>query len=59
MAARNKPLTLKFTREKETKGTQRFAEDGDEPSVGTLYVKKAADAKLGKPERITVTIEPS
>jgi hypothetical protein len=53
----SKSLTLSFTQERETKGTFRYSEDGDEPVVGTLYVKKAAAAKLDNPESITVTIE--
>jgi len=49
--------TLKFTKEKETSGTVRFKEDGDDDkhTVGTLYVKKRSD--LSKQENLTVTIE--
>lgn len=55
------PITVYFTRERETKGTQRFEEEGpaDARSVGYLYVKKAADVALGSPERIEVTITPA
>jgi hypothetical protein len=58
--ARSKTITAAFTRERETPGTQRFAEDGDkgEKVVGYIYVKKAADKKLGSPERVQVTITP-
>ena len=52
---------LGFTREKETPGTIRFKENGDKDnlSVGTLYLKKAADSALGSPDEITVTIKAS
>lgn len=52
-----KSIKVEFERERETKGTVRFKEVEEEnPVVGTLYVKKAADAKLGNPEALTVTI---
>lgn len=53
-----KSIELEFTREKETKGTQRFAEEGEKTSqvVGVLYVKKDGDKRLGAPERVRVTI---
>jgi hypothetical protein len=52
-------MILKFTKEKETTGTVRYMEDGDKKkwSVGYLYVKNAAVAKLGNPDKLTVTIE--
>lgn len=58
-------MQINFTLERETKNTVRFAEDmagqlADHPGtpvVGTLYLQKAAHAKLGAPDRITVTIE--
>lgn len=53
------PIVLTFTQERETKTTWRYAEDGDEPVVGTLYVKKSAAAKMGNPEALTVTITPA
>ena len=40
-------MELTFNFERETKGTKRFQEDAEEPSIGTLYVRKAALAKLG------------
>lgn len=54
--------TLTFAIEKETKGAVRYAEEGvgqfDEPTVGTLYVRKSAFKDLGKiPQQITVTIQ--
>lgn len=51
-------VTLKFTKEKETPGTVRFAEDGDKDNhkVGTLYVKKSA-GDLADKDTLTVTIE--
>lgn len=51
-----KKVTLKFTKEKETKGTFRYSEDGDDPKVGSLYIKKSACGDLGNPESLTVVI---
>jgi hypothetical protein len=51
-----KELTLKFNREKETKNTMRFQADGHEVTP-YIYISKEADAKLGKPDTITVTIK--
>lgn len=51
-------LKLRFVRERETKGTQRFEEEGPKEGhrVGYLYLKKDADSKLGCPENLEVTI---
>lgn len=52
--------TLTFTKDKETKGTFRFAEvhaDDEHPVSGSLYVSKVWLAQNGKPETITVTLE--
>jgi hypothetical protein len=32
-------LTLEFVIDKETKGTRRFAEQGDDPAVGSITSK--------------------
>lgn len=58
-------MQINLTLERETKNTVRFAEDEagqpadhpGTPTVGTLYLQKAAHAKLGSPKQITVTIE--
>ena len=50
-------MRLEFIREKETKRTYRYQEQGDTPKVGYLYVEKAAARELG--ERITVEITPA
>lgn len=44
---------------KETKGTWVYAsEESDlEPVSRSIYIEKAAVAKLGSPDKITVTIE--
>lgn len=39
-----KQVTLTFTRERETKRTIRFAEDGNDPKIGTLYINKSVAA---------------
>lgn len=49
-------ITVKMAKAKETKGTWMYAEDGDDPKIGTLYVKKATVESLGKPESIEITI---
>ena len=48
--AAEKPLVVSFTKDKETKNTIRFSEDGDENVIGTLYVAKriAKDASTVK-----------
>lgn len=54
----SKSIELEFTREKETKSTQRFAETGEKADqlVGVLYLKKDGDKALSAPEKIHVTI---
>lgn len=54
-----KQITVKFTQERETKNTVRYAEDGDPDThaVGTLYVQKSHLEKIGTPETLTVTIK--
>jgi hypothetical protein len=59
MAKKEKSLSISFTKEKETKGTFRYAEDGDDPAIGKLYLKKDAAEKLGNPEDLTVTVTPA
>jgi hypothetical protein len=50
-------LTLTFSRDRETKNTILFREDGpDTPAIGPLYVQKHALAKLGNPEKLAVVI---
>ena len=48
--------TLEFELERETKNTVRFSELGDDPVVGTLYVKKSAVAEMGNPESMEVVL---
>lgn len=59
-----KTVTLGFELEKETKGAVRYAEltggGLNEPTVGTLYIRKSGLAKMGLdsiPPAIKVTIE--
>ena len=48
-----------FIAERETKNTIRYQKEPDShPSIGILYVQKAAVPLLGSPQQIKVTIEP-
>jgi hypothetical protein len=46
-----------FSKAGETKNTVKFQEDTEPHMVGQQYVQKPAYEELGKPEKITVTIE--
>lgn len=55
-------LTATFTYEKATKNKHRYQEDGDEPIVGALYVRKEALMEFGTlledpPKKVRVTVE--
>jgi len=59
-------LTISLTKDRETKGTWRYAEDDPAaqgeghpgyPVLSTLYVQRAAVAQMGNPERIVVTVD--
>ena len=52
------PLVLNFNFERDTKNTKRYAEVGDDPVVGTIYIGKTYAAKLNNPETLTVVIQP-
>lgn len=52
-----KQVTIKFSKEKETKNKQRYTEDGDNPVIGKLYVSKETAAELGDPETLSVTLK--
>jgi hypothetical protein len=50
-------ITIELEKDRETKGTWRYAEvTDDDPVIGTLYVRKPAARRLGDPESLTVTI---
>lgn len=57
----NDPITLTFELDRETKGTFRFAEVGDDPTVGTLYIRKSAlnGKTITADTVVTVSIEVS
>ena len=59
MPAAKNTLVVKFSKERETKNTVRFAEDADpdDQVIRTLYVTKDALADIGNPESLTVTIK--
>ena len=52
-------VKVTMVRDKETKGTIRYSEEGDMQYIGILYVRKHASAVLGgeMPTKIEVTIE--
>ena len=56
-------IEVTFAPVKETKGTWKFEEMGDDPKIGTLYVRKTALAELGWDEdgqsmaELRVTVE--
>jgi hypothetical protein len=53
-------MEIRFKLERETKNTLRFQEETeDEPTVGTIYLRKSAARALGGgqyPQEISVTI---
>lgn len=55
-----KQATATFTKERETKGTFVFAEEGDDDKhvVGKLYIKKPAMERLGwdNPTKVKLTV---
>lgn len=58
--AKQKQLTVKFTKEKETINKVRFQEEFDgEPVIDKLYVSKVQLKKIGNPEKLTLTIDPT
>lgn len=52
-------VTVDLIREKETKNKVRFVEASGEDKLGTIYVPKATHAKLGNPDRLTMSIAPA
>jgi hypothetical protein len=53
-------FTLKFTKERETKGAYRYKEEvvtGDSPKIDTFYIKKSASPELEHLDTLTLTIE--
>lgn len=52
-----KQLVTTFTKERETKNKQRYAEDEEPFAIDKLYLGKEFVKELGDPEKIRVTIE--
>jgi len=48
-------VTLKFTKDRETKNTVRYSEEGTTPVVGTIYLQKTSD--LSKESALEITIK--
>jgi hypothetical protein len=57
------PLTVNFEHEKDTKNAVRFSEvveaGRERGVVGNIYVLKSDLAKIGNPQKLTVTIDAS
>jgi hypothetical protein len=51
-----KSHTLEFTFDRSTKNTHLFKEQGDNPIVGSLYIKKAEAGGDTPPKSLTVVI---
>jgi hypothetical protein len=49
-------IEVKMTLERETKGAVRYAEDGDDAKIGTLYLRKSAFPNGKWPDTITVKV---
>jgi len=59
-SAKTTGTVIEFAKERETKNTIRYQEQGDAPMIGTLYIQKLALKSIGNgnyPDSITVTIE--
>lgn len=52
---KRKEMTVNFSKKKETPNTVQYAEDSDNPIVGTLYIKKTND--LSKADKLVVEIK--
>ena len=57
-----KGITVSFTKGKETKGTfvyEEDIEDGEDPMIPSLYIRKSSADRFGgtMPEQLTITIE--
>lgn len=50
-------MSIRFEFEKETKGAIRYKEIGEDPVIGTLYIRKAHLEELGVTGRGNITIE--
>lgn len=49
-------VTVTLVVDKETKNTVRYAEGGDAPRIGMLYIPKHTITEMGSPERITLRV---
>jgi len=56
MTTETKTATATFTWFKVTKGTQVYREDGDDPKIGTIYVRKSTLGAVA-PKQLTVVLE--
>ncbi len=50
-------MKIKFEIEKETKGAVRYKEIGEDPVIGTLYIRKSHLKELGIEEAKVIVVE--
>lgn len=50
-------MSIRFEFEKETKGAIRYKEIGEDPAIGTLYIRKAHLEELGVTGKGIITVE--
>lgn len=55
MGKKANPVTVKLTKDRDTKGTYVYKTDDREAAIRSLYITKSAVAEA--PDEITVTIE--
>ena len=56
MAEKKLDFTVKFNHKKSTSGTEVYEEEGDNPKIGTLYIKKGT-INGERPDAITVSVK--
>jgi hypothetical protein len=52
-------VTAEFTLEKETKNMMRFREVDEGRKIGVIYMDKGEHERIGKPDKINVTVTPA
>lgn len=50
-------IQVELVKDRETKNTVRYAEEGEDTILGIVYIPKTTLAEIGTPDRISITIE--